>query len=199
MTISRKGRGEEWFEFYPVEEKLLSAQSTNEILLVDIGGGIGHDLVAFKDRFPKAQGKLVLEDLPNVVAEAPLRDGIEALGHNFFDPQPPQLKNAKAYYLRTVLHDWPDNQSRIILRHIRNIMSEDSILLLNENSIPDTNVPLFAAQADFTMMACFSSLDRTEQQFAELLDSSGFHLRKVWRPKVVLPVSAVLFEAVIKR
>ncbi|PVI08139.1 S-adenosyl-L-methionine-dependent methyltransferase [Periconia macrospinosa] len=198
MTISRQGRGEEWFDFYPVEEKL-SAQSTDEILLVDIGGNIGHDVVAFKNRFPNLPGKLIVEDLPNVVASAPLRDGIEAVGHNFFDPQPPLLKNAKAYYLRTVLHDWPNKQAKTILEHIRNVMSKDSILLINENAIPDRNVPLYQAQGDLAMMACFSALDRTEQQFAELLDSAGFDLVKVWRPEIVLPMSAVLFEAVIKQ
>lgn len=198
MTVSRAGRGDDWFEFYPVEEKL-SVQSSEEILLVDIGGGVGHDLIALKDRFPNLRGKLVLEDLPATVAGASLPDGIEAVGHSFFDPQPPTIKNAKAYYLRTILHNWPDSESRKILEHIRNIMSKDSVLLINENAIPDTNVPLFAAQADIAMMVCFSAIDRTEQQFADLLDSAGFQLLKIWKPEVFHPVGAILFEAVIKQ
>jgi len=198
MTISRMGRGENWFEFYPVEEKL-KVQSPDDILLVDIGGGIGHDLIALKEHFPGLQGRLIVEDLPAVAAAAKdLPPGIEAIGHDFFEPQPLSIKNAKAYYLRTVLHDWPNKESKLILENIRKVMSKDSILFLNENSIPDRNVPLFSCQGDLTMMACFSALDRTEQQFADLLDSAGFRLVKVWRPKVIFPMSAVLFEAVIK-
>ena len=198
MTISRLARGDEWFDFYPVEEKLL-VNLPEDALLVDIGGGIGHDIIAFKNRFPNIEGKLIVEDLPIVAAEAKnLPAGIEAVGHDFFEPQPSSLANARAYYLRTVLHDWPDKQAKVILEQVRAVMAKDSILLINENAIPDSNVPLYPAQLDFTMMACFSSLDRTEQQFSNLLDSAGFTLVKVWRPKVVLPGSAVLFEAVPK-
>jgi len=198
MTVSRLARGEEWFDFYPVVEKL-QVKSLEDILLVDIGGGIGHDVIAFKNRFPDNKGKLIVEDLPAVTAEVKdLPAGIETVGHNFFQPQPSSLGNARAYYLRTVLHDWPDKEAKIILEHIRTIMAKDSILLINENAIPDSNVPLYSVQLDFNMMACFSSLDRTEQQFTDLLESAGFALVKVWRPKVVLPGSAVLFEAVLK-
>lgn len=198
MTISRAGRGEEWFEFYPVEEKL-SVQSPDDTLLVDIGGGIGHDLIAFNKHFPKLEGKLILEDQSSVVADAKdLPANAKAVGHNFFEPQPSLIKNARAYYLRTVLHDWPNKQAKIILEHIRAVMAKDSVLLLNENSLPETNVPLYPAQLDFMMMANFSALDRTETQFAKLLDDAGFELKKVWRPKVMLPGSAVLFEAVVK-
>lgn len=198
MTISRLGRGDNWFEFYPVEERL-RVQTDDAILLVDVGGSIGHDVIAFKERFPNLKGRLIIEDLPNVVSEVKdLPAGIETVGHDFFKPQPDTVKGAKAYYLRTVLHDWPNKQSKVILKHIRDVMPRDSVLLINENSIPDTNAPLFSAQGDLSMMAMFASLDRTEKQFAELLDEAGFELVQVWRPKVMYPMSAVLFEAMLK-
>jgi hypothetical protein len=37
---------EEWFDYFPVEEKLLSGISANDVLLIDIGGRRGHDLKA---------------------------------------------------------------------------------------------------------------------------------------------------------
>jgi len=78
-------------------------------------------------------------------------------------------------------------------------MDNDSILLLNENAIPDTDVSMWSCGLDLTMMALFASLDRTEKQFADLLDAGGFLLLKVWKPKPVAgaPVS-FLFEAVKK-
>lgn len=102
MTIARMNRGEEWFGFYPVEEKLQVAGS--EMLLIDIGGGHGHDLIAFKQRYPKLPGKLMVQDLPIVIDDVKnLPPGVEAMKHDFFDPEP--IKNAKAYYFRNVFCD----------------------------------------------------------------------------------------------
>jgi hypothetical protein len=197
MGISRMSRGEEWFEFYPVEEKLQQGAKAGP-LLVDIGGGLGHDLVNLKQKIPALAGTLVLEDLPAVTAEVDLPEGIEVVGHDFFKPQPPAVRHAKAYYLRTVLHDWPDAQAREILRNIRDVMSTDSILLINENILPPSNVSLYQAQMDLAMMACFSSLDRTQEQFEELLDSAGFRLIQVWKPKKMVSGAGTLLEAVLK-
>lgn len=196
MSISRMNRGDEWYEYYPVEEKLRAAGS--EPLLVDVGGGLGHDLIAFKQKFPHLRGKLIVQDLPVVIDDVKdLSPGIEAMKHDFFKPQP--VKNAKAYYLRTVLHDWPDKQAMEILSNIRGAMSKHSILLINENALPEENVPLYPAELDISMMVLFSSLDRTQSQFKKLLESAGFELVQIWTPKVMVPGSGTLFEAVIKQ
>ena len=195
MAMSRMKRGEEWFEFYPVEDRLCVAG--NKPLLVDIGGGLGHDLIALKSKFPNLQGQLVVQDLPIVIENVKdLPSGIEAMKHDFFAPQP--VKDAKAYYLRTVLHDWPDKQAREILENIKAAMNKDSILLINETVLPESNVPLYPAMLDLSMMALFSSLDRTRTQFEELLDSTGFKLLEAWAPKDMVPGSETLFEAVLK-
>ncbi|MCJ1455699.1 hypothetical protein MMC28_006055 [Mycoblastus sanguinarius] len=116
--------------------------------------------------------------------------------HDFFKPQP--VKGAKAYYLRMVLHDWPDKQARKILESIRGSMTKESILLINENVISESNVPLYSAEMDLSMMAMFSALDRTRAQFKDLLESSGFELVHVWTPKVVVSGSGTLFEVVLR-
>ena len=194
MGISRMNRGEEWFEFYPVEDKMRVASS--QILLVDVGGGLGHDLIAFRERFPELPGRLIVQDLVLDGVEN-LPAGIEAMNYDFFAPQP--IKDAKVYYLRTVLHDWPDKQAKEILDNIRASMNQDSILLINENALPESKVPLYPAELDYSMMACFSSLDRTNTQFKMLLESSGFHLVNIWTPTTIVPGSGTLFEAVLKR
>ena len=195
MDISRMARGEAWFEFYPVEERL--RVTGDEPLLVDVGGGLGHDLIALKAKFPNIPGKLVVQDLPTVIDHVKdLPPGIEAMKHDFFSPQP--LKDAKAYYLGTVLQDWPDKQVREILKNIKTAMNKDSILLINENVLAEANIPLFPAMLDLSMMAIFSSLGRTRSHFMELLTSAGFKLLKVWRPKVILPESGTLFEAALQ-
>ena len=196
MGFSRLNKGEQWFDFFPVDAKL-GITDASQTLLVDVGGGIGHDIIAFKKKFPDLRGKLVVQDLAVVVeAVKDLPAGIEAVSHDFFKPQP--VKGAKAYYLRTVLHDWPDNQACEILAHIRTAMLEDSILLINENMLPESNVSLYSAELDLYMMAMFSSLDRTLSQFKKLLDSAGFEVVRVWRPKDMGSGSGTLLECAMK-
>jgi hypothetical protein len=196
MTMGRTFRGEEWFEYFPVQERLQT--SADGIILIDIGGGVGHDITEFKKKFPQLPGKLVLQDLPQVIDDIkePLPDGIEAVKYDMFEPQP--IKGAKAYYLRTVLHDWPDKQALQVLARIREAMTKDSVLLLNENTLPDANVPLYPTQIDFEMMKTFSSLERTEQQWINLLEAAEFKVVKLWRPKFQAVGSNAVFEATLK-
>ena len=196
MGIQRKNRGEDWFDFYPVTEKLVVSDPSSTVL-VDVGGGLGHDLIALKEKFPALQGKLVVQDIPVVIDDVKdLPAGVEAMGYDFFQPQP--VKGAKAYYLRTVLHDWPDKEALQILSIVKSAMAPDSVLLINENALPETNVPLHPAKLDLSMMALFASLDRTGSQFESLLDRAGFNVVKVWKPAEVVPGSGTLFEAVLK-
>lgn len=198
MSLAPIQRGEQWFEFYPVRERL-RVTSPSDILLVDIGGGIGHDIAKFCAAFPDLPGRLVLQDAPAVLQQAELPSAIEAIAHDFFKPQPTQFQNAKAYYLRTVLHDWPDKQAAVILGHIRDAMSEDSVLLINESVLPESDVSLYQCKMDLNMMGSYSSLERTVAQFRKLLESCGFALAGTWRPRVMVPGSGVLLEAVVKR
>lgn len=126
-----------------------------------------------------------------------LPSGIEAIKHDFLKPQP--VRNAQAHYLRTVLHDWPDKQAREILKDIRGAMGKHSKLLINENALPGENVQLYPAELDISMMVLFSSLERTQSQFKELLESAGFQLVKICTPKVMVSGSGTLFEAILKQ
>lgn len=200
MTVQRMDTGDPWFDFYPVEEKFGKRADSQTPLLVDIGGGIGHDLAAFHNKFPSLEGRLILEELPEVIdAIKDLDSSIERVKHDFFAPQPELAKGAKAYYLRTVLHDWPDKECKYILASIRDAMNEDSILLINENALPNSNVPLLPAKLDMFMMVEFSGADRTVRQFETLIDESGFELVKIHRPDIVVARTGYLFEAALKK
>jgi hypothetical protein len=79
-----------WWEWYDVQGRLLTG-FTGEVLLVDVGGGRGHELQGFNDKFGK--GKLVLQDLPGVIdglAEGALDSSIVRMGNDFFTHQPVQ-------------------------------------------------------------------------------------------------------------
>ena len=60
-------------------------------------------------------------------------------------------------------------------------MAPDSIVSLDETVMPEKGVSFRSAVMDLTMMAAYASLERTEKQFGELLESAGLELVKVWR------------------
>ena len=199
MVKTRLDTQEEWFDFFPVEK--LGEGDASRPLLVDVGGGLGHDIAKFNKSHPelKGKGKLVLQDLPEVIEEAKTIAktssdyyGIEATAYDFFTPQP--IKDARTYYLRTVLHDWPDQSALKILENVRTAMPSDARLLVNENVIAEEDPPLFAVWMDMTMMVSFSAWERTNKQWLKLFDDAGFELVKQWEPSQVTVGGGILFE-----
>ena len=151
MATWRAQRGPRWFDVYPAAEKL-AVSDASSVLLVDVGGGTGHDLVAFKTKHREITGKLIVQDIPAVVKDVKdLPEGVEAMAHDFFAGQP--VKGAAAYHLGNVLHDWPDKQALQILGKIKDAMTETSRLLIWENVLPETGVPFLSACMDLQMMA----------------------------------------------
>lgn len=92
MAGYRTGRPS-WMDedFYPVEENLVKGASTEKdaVFIVDVGGSKGHDLAELKRKHPNLPGKLVLQDHPDVLAEATNLDpSIVKMKYDFFTPQP---------------------------------------------------------------------------------------------------------------
>ena len=79
--------------FYPVVENLGAElkDDNDAVLLVDVGGGMGHDLEDFKARFPNLKGRLIVQERPEVISQiVGLSPGIELTEHDFFKSQPVQ-------------------------------------------------------------------------------------------------------------
>ncbi|EDO03575.1 hypothetical protein SS1G_06056 [Sclerotinia sclerotiorum 1980 UF-70] len=168
MMLQRMDRGEPWYDYYPVKSKIGTSFDGKTPLMVDVGGNIGINIGNFHARFPELSGALILEDLPEVISSIQELDpAINRIPHSFLEPQPGIAKGAKFYFLGTILHDWPDADCKTILSHIRNVMTKDSILLLYENAVPDTNAGLYQVKLDFVMMSLFAATDRPA--FAPLL------------------------------
>ena len=92
MMGYRQGRPS-WMDpdFYPVEEGLGKGFSTEKdaVMLVDVGGGRGHDLEEFQRKHPHLPGRLVLQEQPVVIKDIKnLHKSIEPMEHDFFTPQP---------------------------------------------------------------------------------------------------------------
>lgn len=102
----------------------------NQVMIVDVGAGRGQLLKEFRRERPDLVGRMIAQDLPEVIAGIALSDGVETMCHGFFEPQPVEgpydffrkLRRlltlplgASVYFFRHILHNWPDGACRQIL------------------------------------------------------------------------------------
>lgn len=170
---ARRQAAETWLSVYPVEEETKDWNPELPVY-VNIGGSIGHQCAEFKQKYPHVPGRVILQDLQHSIDHALQTPGVENMVHNFFQPQP--VKGAKFYFLRTVLHDHPDERVKLILRNTKEAMSKDSVLLIDEMVLPDTGVHSHIAAVDLTMMSACAGGERTESHWRSLLESVGLKL-----------------------
>ena len=150
-------------------------------LIADVGGGNGAALRQILSRFPAPRG--LLFDRADVIARLTSEDvmhgRIQAQGGSFFDSVP---AGADLYLLIRVLHDWDDQDCRRILAACREAMDAHAVLLLGEEILEPEPARGRATSylTDMQMMAMFGhARARTQAEFRELLDLSGFALRRV--------------------
>ncbi|GIZ44061.1 hypothetical protein CKM354_000727000 [Cercospora kikuchii] len=180
MRENRKGN-KPWFTIFPFAQQIGAAcKSTEEVLLVDVGGNRGADILDFHKANPDLAGRLVLQDLPETIAnvDRSIMDGIDLQPYDFFTPQP--VKGAKAYFWRWILHDWDDDSIRKFLGNTIQAMDADSRLLIEEFVLPDTGADVKTSHLDIMMMLYHSGMERTLSQWKELLTSCGVDIVKVW-------------------
>ncbi|KAJ5195606.1 S-adenosyl-L-methionine-dependent methyltransferase [Penicillium cinerascens] len=181
MAARRVGDMPQWFEIYPVANKLGELrQEPDAALMVDVGGGPGQELVRFKQKHPEIPGRFVLQDLPLTLKRiGKMPDGIETMEYDFFTPQ--SIKGSRLYFLRDVLHNWSDIKSAQILSRVVEAMDpEYSTLLIDDYVLPDTGADLRAAEMDILMWLHTAGLERTVSQWKNLFDKVGLELIKIW-------------------
>ncbi|KAL4819588.1 S-adenosyl-L-methionine-dependent methyltransferase [Aspergillus spinulosporus] len=186
MTAYRADKAN-WFDegFYPVKERLVDGfdERVSDVFLVDVGGGRGHDVLAFAARHPGHPGKLVLQDRAPVIAGV-LETGSEtdrpfiAAAHDFFTPQP--VVGARAYLLHSILHDWSDEDGVKVLQNLVPALKKGySRVLLNEIVVREKPT-LAATNMDLMMLAHFAVRERTERAWSEILAHAGLRIVKIW-------------------
>ncbi|KAL0257106.1 hypothetical protein SLS55_007916 [Diplodia seriata] len=167
---------------YPFAEKLAELSSHTDSdetpLVVDVGGGAGHTSKTIRELCAGVKGRVVLQDLAEVVKDAPIVDGVVSVAHDFFAPQP--VKGARIYYLRRILHDWADPSSVAILKQLAAAMSDSSRVVIAEQILPTKNVPAQSAMIDIIMMT-MTGTERTERQWNELMAQAGLKVERIYR------------------
>jgi len=163
--------------------------------VVDVDGGTGNLLSTILHRHNGPRG--VLFDMPHVIANAaPLlkergvEERVSLEGGNLFEGVPAL---GDAYVLSHVLHDWTEEQCVTILDHCRSRMQPQGLLLIVEMVLPEGDTAHPGKMLDMVMLLVPGGQERTEAQYAALLERAGFRL-----VRVVPTASAVsIVEAVI--
>ncbi|GAA6008220.1 hypothetical protein JCM10207_000043 [Rhodosporidiobolus poonsookiae] len=162
--------------------------------LVDVGSGAGAVSLQLAKAVPSL--KLVLQDRKEVV-EGPGRalwekefpdklssGSVQLVAHNFFEPQP--VKGADLYFLRCIIHDWADPESKTILSHLADAAEPSSRLVLIEQTydyLPPNGRAMAAIPylSDLQMMCALNAQERTEEQYKKLGAEARWKLKKVWK------------------
>ena len=119
FMAERRKETTRWFDIFPVETlRSRLHPGPQGVLIVDIGGSHGHDLINFRERYIEFPGRLVLQDLPETIDSIHnLRPGIEAMAHDFFTPQPIIGESYYIQFLRTCHLTWRSRLPCLLLRH----------------------------------------------------------------------------------
>lgn len=153
--------------------------------LMDVGGGAGELLGAIARQHRKLRGTVF--DLPRCdeaaskhLQQIGVSERVEFVAGDFFKSVP---AIADAIILKSVIHDWNDARSISILRNCREALPSNGKLLLVERLMPETPAATDEdkahAMSDLNMLRGPGGLERTEEQYRELLEQSGFALAAV--------------------
>jgi len=164
--------------------------------LVDVGGGRGALVAAVLHAHTAAAG--VVFDLPHAhdgarafLEKEGLSQRAKFIAGDFFAEVPP---GGDAYVLKSVLHDWGDEECKLILARCRAAMASTGRLfvierLLAEDS-PDDLSDRAWARSDLNMMVALGTRERHGQEYRSLLQTQGFDIASL-RP-LAMGLTAIL-------
>jgi O-methyltransferase domain len=161
--------------------------------IVDIGGGQGHIIAAILSAHKESKGA-VFDIAPTValakklLLDRGLADRCDALGGDFFVEIP---GGYDAYILKSILHDWNDAKAIDILKVCRRaIPGHGRLLIIEEVVVPRRTVGNPHRFVDLEMLVHFGGKERTEAEYATLMDTAGFSLHRV------VPIAGSFFSVI---
>ncbi|XP_058100626.1 trans-resveratrol di-O-methyltransferase-like [Magnolia sinica] len=148
--------------------------------LVDVGGGTGAVARAIADAFPHV--KCTVFDQPHVIASMPKSTKIDAVGGNMFESIPP----ADAHLLKSVLHDWSDNDCVKILKRCKEVIpsKEDGGKVILLETVMNTHTDDYKSMEtklcfDMAMMVHSTGKQREEHEWQKIFIDAGFSDYKI--------------------
>nr|P0CT90.1 RecName: Full=3-O-methyltransferase 2; Short=Mtrase 2 [Phanerochaete chrysosporium RP-78] len=176
--------------------------------ICDVGGNNGHATLDLVKEYPMIS--VIVQDLESLrprwsdlwARELPdaIQDGRTSfVPIDFFRDIP--VRNCDVYYIRHILHDWPDASCVQILRNVKEAMQPSSRVLIHEyvlqqttrddvtvenDSAPEPLLPNYGNgrirryYQDITMLLGLNSKERTLQEFIDIGAQAGLKFVKLW-------------------
>lgn len=148
--------------------------------VIDVGGGNGALIANILSNNKDLHG--VLFDQPEVLAGADdlleaagAADRCRVIGGDFLNEIP---KGGDLYLLKSVIHNWDDENALAILRNCRKAISSNARIVLLEYVL-DSKSPSDIIIMDLHMLVLHGGKERTSSEFGSLLDASGFRLKNI--------------------
>ena len=152
--------------------------------LCDVGGGHGYMLCRLLANYPHLQGA-VLERTEVIADSAPLwasklgvSDRCRYLAGDMFKSAP----SADAYMMKLILHDWNDDECVRILQNQHEAATPGGRVFIVEHVIPGPETSHFAKLFDIHMMCWGTGRERTQEEYAALLEKAGWKYVATWFP-----------------
>lgn len=163
-----------------LSQRLVAAYDFSQhTVIVDVGGGRGTLLADILAANPGVRG--IVFDQPHVVSDEDLKaagvvDRCEVVGGSFFESVP---EGGDAYILKSIIHDWTDEDSVAILKVCRAAMAQGAKLLVIEQVVSGPNEGPVTKLSDLNMLVLPGGRERTEEEFRRLYEASGFRLVRI--------------------
>ncbi|MEV8319960.1 methyltransferase [Streptomyces sp. NPDC059900] len=152
--------------------------------VTDVGGGDGTLLSAVLREHPKLTG--VIYDTEEGLARAPatlerqgLTERCSPVAGDFFRSVP---AGADVYLMKSILHDWSDDQAVTILTHCREVLPPAGRVLIVEPVLPevvDVTSAGLTYLTDLNMLVNVGGRERTRADFEDLCRKAGLSLASV--------------------
>ncbi|EUC41662.1 hypothetical protein COCMIDRAFT_8664 [Bipolaris oryzae ATCC 44560] len=156
--------------------------------VVDMGGSHGDAAFALTRRYPNLH--LVVQDLPEVIANSKEQEGLNVkfMAHNFFEQQP--VKDADVYYYRWTLHNWSDKYCLKALRALTPALKKGARLLIVDTVMPPpgtlpNNLERKLRGIDLTMLEIGNAKERSLDEWKAILQAADarFKFRNMHHPQ----------------
>jgi hypothetical protein len=133
----------------------------------------------------------VVAGAPTVLAQHRVENRIQIVEGSFFETVP---AGGDAYVLKSVIHDWPDDESVQILRNVRDAAAVGSHVLLVEFVVPEHNREFVGNWLDLEMLLALDARERSAAEFERLFNRAGFRMKRV--VETASPFSVIEAQAV---
>jgi len=175
------GRAMENFSRFVAEAVLEAYDFSGVRTVMDVGGGNGSLALAILARHPGMKGKIA--DLPYIEPQA--KASIAAAGaagrcafeaSDFFRKVP---GGADLQVMKSILHDWNDEECVRLLTNCRASLEPGGRLLVVEMLVPEAAGPDFVTLMDLNMLVMTGGRERTAREYDALFESAGFGKARV--------------------